>query len=343
MEAIRTYIDNVFKAFPPGERLNVLKRDMLAGMEEKYHALKGEGKSENEAVGSVIADFGSMDEIAAELGIQPGSAEPAVPENGISLSNEEARDYINQTRKSSLWIGLGVWLILAGVAAMVLIGKLISDYDGALIIGPIVIAGPQEMTASLGLGIFVLFFAIAAAVALFVIHGMRLSRFEKYETTPILLDHSTRSEFEDERKNFQSKFAVLLTAGIAVILLAVGGLVLLGTLSGFENGSVAAFLFAIGFAVFLIVHAGMQYGAYDVLLGVGDYENKMGSVEYEKYERLIGTVAAVFWPLVTAVYLAWSFIGNSWNISWIVWPIAGVLFGAFAGGISVWYTTSKNR
>ena len=34
------------------------------------------------------------------------------------------------------------------------------------------------------------------------------------------------------------------------------------------------------------------------------------------------------WMLITAGYLAWSFITMKWAITWIIWPIAGVLFGA---------------
>ena len=42
-----------------------------------------------------------------------------------------------------------------------------------------------------------------------------------------------------------------------------------------------------------------------------------------------GKTAAVVWPLATCVYLLWSFISGSWEISWVVWPVVGVLFGGF--------------
>ena len=35
MDAIKTYIDNVFASFPKNDRVLSLKREMLAGMEEK--------------------------------------------------------------------------------------------------------------------------------------------------------------------------------------------------------------------------------------------------------------------------------------------------------------------
>lgn len=47
---------------------------------------------------------------------------------------------------------------------------------------------------------------------------------------------------------------------------------------------------------------------------------------------IIGVIASFYWPLLTVVFLAWSFIGNSWGISWIIWPIGSLLFSAIAAG-----------
>ena len=58
----------------------------------------------------------------------------------------------------------------------------------------------------------------------------------------------------------------------------------------------------------------------------GDYTR-----EGKEDSRRYGFIGGIYWCLVTAAYLAWSFIGNNWNISWIIWPIAGVAFGAVVG------------
>ena len=42
-------------------------------------------------------------------------------------------------------------------------------------------------------------------------------------------------------------------------------------------------------------------------------------------------IAGIYWTLVTAGYLAWSFWSGEWNRTWIIWPVAGVLFGAIIG------------
>ena len=42
-------------------------------------------------------------------------------------------------------------------------------------------------------------------------------------------------------------------------------------------------------------------------------------------------IAGIYWTIVTAGYLAWSFWTGAWERTWIVWPVAGVLFGAVIG------------
>ncbi|MDD3239695.1 MAG: XRE family transcriptional regulator, partial [Lachnospira sp.] len=74
---------------------------------------------------------------------------------------------------------------------------------------------------------------------------------------------------------------------------------------------------------------GLEEGAYNVLLQKGDYAPE------KKDNKVMQSVSSVYWMIVTAIYLAWSFITKDWEFTWIVWPVAGVLFGAIAAIISV--------
>ena len=38
-------------------------------------------------------------------------------------------------------------------------------------------------------------------------------------------------------------------------------------------------------------------------------------------------VATIYWLLAVAIYLGWSFLTNAWHITWVVWPIAGIMYG----------------
>ena len=69
MDTIKEYIDNLFLGLPDTDEVRRAKAELLEMMEDKYEELLSEGKSEEEAVGVVISEFGNLEEIAEELGI----------------------------------------------------------------------------------------------------------------------------------------------------------------------------------------------------------------------------------------------------------------------------------
>jgi hypothetical protein len=177
-----------------------------------------------------------------------------------------------------------------------------------------------------------MFLAIAAAVAIFIINGNRWSaREESFEEIPIHLDSETRERISREYAKIKILCPVMIAFGVVLIILGAGAFTVIEV-------PIPLFLNIIGFSVFLFIISGTYSSAYDILLGKGDYAHKVTS---KAAERIIGTIAAVYWPVVTAVYLFGSFISGAWHISWVIWPVAGVLFGAIAGGVSVWYTTKE--
>ena len=120
-----------------------------------------------------------------------------------------------------------------------------------------------------------------------------------------------------------------IAGGVALILLSVVALV---TVAILEVGGefavmlmVVGLLLAIGLAVGLFISAGSKMETYDKLLNEGDYtkQHKAGNSFAEK-------ISGPYWMLVVTIYLTWSFIRAAWGISWIVFPIAGVLFGLIA-------------
>ncbi|MDR1188005.1 MAG: permease prefix domain 1-containing protein [Bifidobacteriaceae bacterium] len=86
MDPIRIYLDNTFGSYPPTRELARLKSELQADLEEKYAALLAEGKSPDEALGRVVAEFGSADELVAALRdppqpwtMPPGQVPPPPP------------------------------------------------------------------------------------------------------------------------------------------------------------------------------------------------------------------------------------------------------------------------
>ena len=297
METIKTYLDNVFVAYPQTNEVKGLKRDMLAHMEEKYAALRQSGKSEHEATYRVIADFGSIEEITAELGFDMNSVKMESP---VFLPLDEARIYLSKSMKRGLLIGLGTWLIIAGVSFVVAFNN------------------P-----------FFLFVTVAIAVAMFIISSREMKAYESYRETSIQLDAHSRDILEGEHIRFGSHSTTMTAFGVALIIISVGLFTII-------NVNISIFLNIIGFSVFLFIVAGCYSSGFDILLEKGNY-SKIG----KKSEYIISAIAAIYWPLVTAIGLWQLFTGNS--DFWIIWPVAGVLFGGICGGVAIWYEMKDKR
>ena len=84
---------------------------------------------------------------------------------------------------------------------------------------------------------------------------------------------------------------------------------------------VGVMLAVIAVAVKMIVHTSIIWGGMEKLLEEGDYT---------RLEKRAGRYDGIYWAVATAIYLGWSFMTNAWDTTWIVWPIAGVLFGGVA-------------
>ena len=67
--------------------------------------------------------------------------------------------------------------------------------------------------------------------------------------------------------------------------------------------------------------AGVRWASMQKLLKEGEYTPQEIRKSYIKE-----TIATAYWLSATAIYLAWSFLTNAWETTWIVWPVAGVLF-----------------
>lgn len=69
METIKNYLESMFMNMPNTAEVRRAKDVLWEMMEDKYTELIAEGKSENEAVATVISEFGNLQELAEELGI----------------------------------------------------------------------------------------------------------------------------------------------------------------------------------------------------------------------------------------------------------------------------------
>lgn len=80
----------------------------------------------------------------------------------------------------------------------------------------------------------------------------------------------------------------------------------------------------VSIACYFFVSSGMIYSSYQKLLQIDEYD----PVEKKNMKRF-DKVYGAFWCIITAIYLAISFITGRWDMTWIIWPVTGVLFVPF--------------
>jgi uncharacterized protein YxeA len=312
MDTIISYLDNLFASLPKSEKILKAKHDLLSSMEEKYRALKSEGKSENEAVGTVISEFGNIDELIDELGLKRTADGQQLPR----LKEEDIREFLAVNRQAGLLIGLGVFLCIISVAMFFLFSLLAKDGLLARYMAP----GSGSV-----LGLIVMLLLIAIGVGLFIYSGLRLEKYA-YLEKPFELPTLVRSDLQRKMDQNAPAFTASIVIGVGLCIISPVPLFFSTIFQGFHQVyGLIMLLTIIAIAVFLFTNAGMVRDGYNKLLQLEEY-----ALEKQKESKVTGAVASVLFPLVTAIYLYLGFVRNLWHPGWIIFVAAGILFGIFS-------------
>ncbi len=177
METIKNYLENMFSHLPNTPEVQKAKYELYQMMEDKYNELISEGKSDNEAIGIVISEFGNLDELADSLGIKsfvdPSQAMPA----SKTLSRETAAAFLRDSAKQAYLTAFGVLLCI--IASL---GPIFSECI------PRSLASPD---ASDAIGITFLFLCVAVAVGFFIFSGSISSKWSYLKQEPYCIDFET--------------------------------------------------------------------------------------------------------------------------------------------------------
>lgn len=260
----------------------------------------------------VSTDFLLKDEIEEAEYVE----EDGDDENGVRrVSMEEASAFLMATRETAPKIAFGVALcILSPVLLLFLLG---GEDSGTF---------PIRETVATGIGVAVLLLMVALAVALFIINGMKMKEYEDWEKEPLELEYGVSGMVRERQKQEQNSFVIRIAVGVSLCVLSPIPLFIsmaLNADSFLEMIMVCLLLVMVAVGVFLMVTAGMEKDAKEKLLQEGDYTRKA-----KKTDKTLAPLAGIYWCAVTAFYLGVSFYFMNWNRSWIIWPVAAVLFAA---------------
>lgn len=253
-----------------------------------------------------------------ELPEPTAGAQPEAPERSVNM--EEANEFLRVKAVNARCVALGVLLCVLSPVCLILLG-------GAQSYG---LLGLSEAQTT-GLGLAVLLLMVGGAVALFVTSAVRVSPYAWLEEESVDTLYGVDGMVKERREQYRPRFTLQLTLGIVLCVLSAVPIFLSVMLYGEQEGfahvlSVALTLALAAVGVWLIVRSSMVWGAFQQLLEEGDYTRAS-----KENKRILAPFNGVYWGLVTAGYLAWSFLSGGWNRTWIVWPVAGVAYGAIFG------------
>ncbi len=260
---------------------------------------------------SVTTDYLLKEEMEPENRVSTGAETDRTIRR---VSMEEANDFLAATLDQSKNVSFGVLLcILCPVLLIFLAG--LSETG---------IIGITENTA-VACGLAALFILVAAAVFLFIRNGSRIERFEYLEKEEFETAYGVTGLVKEKKAEFDSFYSKYLALGIILCVLSPLPLILASVITGGNKEVIAVsmvslLLCIVAFGVYMIVRVAIINSGYQILLQEGDYK-----VVEKKASSALGTANGLYWSLVTAVYLTWSFITMRWGNTWIIWPVAAVL------------------
>lgn len=233
---------------------------------------------------------------------------------------DEAEKFIRAKCLQSMLISLGVLMYIISPVSVIFLSKFSERMEAGSAAGNMVMAG-----------IIIMLIIIAAATALVVYGAFRTSTYEYFENEIFETDSETGEMVKNKKEGYRKIYVRNLVAGISLCILAAIPLFAANIMGDGPLKSImaAAVLIIVGIGVFLIVKGSIMWGSFDRLLQEGDYSIK------EKIENHKNSIISdIYWPLVTAVYLIYSFTSGNWGRSWIIWVAASVVYPAIRSSAS---------
>lgn len=261
----------------------------------------------------VSTDYLLKDEVQ-EITLPEGDG-AAESSGGYDLSLEEANAFLELTRRLSSRMAAAIALLVLSPVCLIQLGAVAEFRKTSL---------TEGMAA--GIGLSVLLVLVAIGVGLLIFDGMKRSRYRHLEEEELTLQYGVKGLVERRRQADESGYRASVVAGVVLCILGVIPLLLAGTMElgdYITTSCVSLLLVLVAAAVFLFVRFGNIWSSYKKILQEEEY-----TWEQKRTNRKLAWFPGVYWLVVTAVYLAFSFSTGRWNFTWIVWPVAGVLFAA---------------
>lgn len=231
--------------------------------------------------------------------------------NTIKVSMEEANQYLDMKSKGSRIVANATSLCILSSVPLIVLGTMTEDH------------------ILIGFSLVLLLVLVAIAVYLFVNYGLRESYMQHLEKEIFETEYGVSGMVRERRDKYEPTFTRNIAIGVVLCILSVIPTIMAGVMEveDYMSGiSVGLLLIIVSIGVNILIRAGMIKSSYDTLLQEGEY-----TIEEKHLKKKTDAFSGAYWCLMVAIYLGWSFWTNNWKFTWIIWPVAGVLYAAVLG------------
>ncbi len=261
----------------------------------------------------VTTDFLLKDEIEEKEEIKVGEDSAL-----RKVTMAEASDYLDIRKTAAPKIALATMLCVWSPIALILFAGL-SEISRLHI---------SENLAG-GMGLCVLIIIVAIAVTVFLSCSSKSRDFRFLENEAFGTEYGVTGMVKERKKAFSSEFSRLNTIGAVLCILSVLPLFVSLCFNAADIiyiSAVCLLLAITGIGVYLFVYAGVRQSSFNKLLEEEDYTR-----DKKSKSKIKGAVSVCYWLVVTAIFLLFVY-GPSGNAQvksgWIIWAVAGVVYGA---------------
>lgn len=235
--------------------------------------------------------------------------------NTIKVSMEEANQYLDMKSKGSRIVANATSLCILSPVPLIVLGTMTENH------------------ILIGFSLVLLLVLVAIAVYLFVNYGLRESHMQHLEKEIFETEYGVSGMVRERRDKYEPTFTRNIAIGVVLCILSVIPTIMAGVMEveDYMSGiSVGLLLIIVSIGVNILIRAGMIKSSYDTLLQEGEY-----TIEEKHLKKKTDAFSGAYWCLMVAIYLGWSFWTNNWKFTWIIWPVAGVLYAAVLGMVKM--------
>lgn len=267
----------------------------------------------------VTTDFLLKDELSEME--EPQSVDTERDSTLRRVKMEEAQEYLELSRKAAPKRALGTFFCIISPIVLLLLGAMseISSFGIS-----------EDMVG--GIGVMVVLVFVALGVAQFLSSASKIKEFEFLEKEIFETEYGVTGMVKECRKQYRATHSHFCKIGTVLCILSAVPLFATAAFSGsavvvlIGAAAICLLLLLVGIGAAVLVYSCTYQGAMDCLLEEGDYTRKR-----KAQKNIKGPVSVIYWLVVAAIYLYFTFGPNGngkGKDTWYIWAIAGVLFGA---------------